>query len=259
MLLCLDVGNSQIFAGLFDNQNLVLNFRYDSQHRFTSDQFGVFIKSLLREHGFDSANIQKVAMASVVPELDYSIRAACIKYLNQEVFQLKDSVRTDLIIKYHHPLEVGADRIANAVAAVNQFPNQNRIVVSLGTATTICCITKDKEYLGGAIFPGFSLCMNALQNGTSKLKAVDIAKPGQIVGQSTYDAIQSGLYYSQLGAIKEQIHQMTHSIFRGEKPCVIGTGGFSHLFEDEGLFDAIIPDLILHGIRLANDLNIQNK
>ncbi len=259
MLLCLDVGNSQIFAGLFDNQTLVLNFRYDSRNRFTSDQFGVFIKSLLREHGFDSAHIQKVAMASVVPELDYSIRAACIKYLNMEVFQLKTGVKTGLKIKYHHPLEVGADRIANAIAAVDQFPNQDRIVVSLGTATTICCVTENKEYLGGAIFPGFSLCMNALQDGTSKLKAVDIAKPENVVGQSTYDAIQSGLYYSQLGAIKEQIRQITHTLFQGEKPCVIGTGGFSHLFEGEGLFDAIIPDLILHGIRLADDLNVQNK
>ncbi|MCS5708502.1 type III pantothenate kinase [Candidatus Berkiella cookevillensis] len=253
MLLCLDVGNSQIFAGLFDNQSLVLKFRYDSRHSFTSDQFGVFIRGLLREHNFDPQSIKQVALASVVPELDYSIRAGCIKYLNCDPFILKAGVKTGLKIKYHNPLEVGADRIANAIAACSQFPNQNIMVVSLGTATTFCCITEDKSYLGGAIFPGFSLCMNALQEGTSKLKSVSIAKPEQVVGQSTYHAIQSGLYYGQLGTIKEQIFQATRTVFNKKPPCVIGTGGFSHLFEGETVFNAIIPDLVLHGIRLANN------
>lgn len=255
MLLCLDVGNSQIFAGLFDNQTLVLKFRYDSRHSFTSDQFGVFIKCLLREHGFEDVAIKQTAMASVVPELDYSIRSACIKYLHCEPFILKAGVKTGLKIKYHNPLEVGADRIANAIAATEQFPNQNLVVVSLGTATTFCCISEDKSYLGGAIFPGFSLCMNALQQGASKLKSVSIAKPECVIGQSTHTAMQSGLYYGQLGAIKEQIEHVTKSVFNKKPPCVIGTGGFSHLFESERLFNAIIPDLVLHGIRLANQLN----
>lgn len=255
MLLCLDVGNSQIFAGLFDNQTAILKFRYDSRHSFTSDQFGVFIKSILREHSLDQMTIAQAAMASVVPELDYSIRAGCIKYLNCDPFVLKAGVKTGLKIKYHNPLEVGADRIANAIAATSQFPNQNIVVVSLGTATTICCIRADKTYLGGAIFPGFSVSMNALQSSTSKLKSVNIAKPEQVIGQSTYNAIQSGLYYAQLGAIKEQIYQISKAEFYDKPPCIIGTGGFSYLFEHEQLFDAIVPDLVLHGIRIANQLN----
>lgn len=259
MLLCLDVGNSQIFAGLFNNNNLLLKFRYDSRHSFTSDQFGVFIRCLLKERDIDPMAIRQVAIASVVPELDYSIRAGCIKYLDQDPFILKAGVKTGLKIKYHNPLEVGSDRIANAISAINQFPNQNIIVVSLGTATTICCIRDDKSYLGGAIFPGFAVSMAALQDKTSKLKSVNIDKPNHFIGQSTYTAIQSGLFYGQLGAIKEHVHQATKSVFCDKPPCIIGTGGFSHLFENEGLFDAVVPDLVLHGIRIASELNQDKK
>lgn len=255
MLLCLDVGNSQIFAGLFENQKLILTFRYDSRHRFTSDQFGVFIRSLLREKEIDPMAISHIGMASVVPELDYSIRAGCIKYLDQDPFVLQAGVKTGLKIKYRNPIEVGSDRIANALAAVQQFPNQNIVVVSLGTATTICCISKDKCYLGGAIFPGFSVSMGALQSSTSKLQSVSIARPNEVIGQSTYSAIQSGLYFSQLGAIREFIQQISKREFAYQAPCVIGTGGFCHLFEKEDLFDLTVPDLVLHGIRLAHELN----
>lgn len=255
MLLCLDVGNSQLFAGVFDQENVILKFRYDSRQAFTSDQFGVFVRSLLREHDLDYRQICQTAIASVVPELNYSIRSACIKYLNTEPFILKAGVKTGLKIKYHNPLEVGADRIANAIAACQQFPNQNIIVISLGTATTFCGITEDRSYLGGAIFPGFGLCMRALQEGTAKLKTVNIAKPEQIIGQSTYASIQSGLFYGQLGVLKEQIYQITQTAFPKKPPFVIGTGGFSHLFEGEGVFNVIVPDLVLHGIRLANEMN----
>lgn len=255
MLLCLDVGNSQIFGGLFDNEHLLLTFRYDSRHRFSSDQFGVFIKCFLKEHGYDGVAIQQTAMASVVPELDYSIHSACAKYLNCNIFVLKAGVKTGLKIQYKNPFEVGADRIANAIAATQQFPNQNLVVVSLGTATTFCCISKERDYLGGAIFPGFSLCMSALQQGTSNLKSTSISKPDSVIGQSTYSAIQSGLYYGQLGAIKEQIAHVTQIAFNQKTPFVIGTGGFSHLFENEEIFDITAPDLVLHGIRIANQFN----
>jgi type III pantothenate kinase len=255
MVLYLDVGNSQLFGGVFDGDIIQVRFRHETKLSGSSDDLGLFLKSVLRENGVDTGQIKQIAICSVVPSIDYSLRAACIKYFSIEPFIVQAGVKTGLKIKYRNPLEVGADRITNAIAAVQMFPQKNILAVDLGTATTICAINKDKEYLGGVIMPGMRTSMNALQSSAAKLFSVEIVSPETIIGRSTMESIQSGLYYSQLGLIREVIQRITQETFSNQAPVVIGTGGFAYLFEKEKIFTAIIPDLVLHGLRLALAMN----
>ncbi len=251
MILCLDVGNSHIFAGVFEKNELRLQFRYPSKQASTSDQIGVFLKSVFRENGISLSEVTDIAICSVVPSINYSLRSACIKYLNLEPFILRSGVKTGLKIIAKNTHEVGADRIANAIAAVDQFPNKNIIVVDFGTATTFCAISAGREYLGGPIMPGIRISMEALHCHAAMLSPVNILAPKQCLGQTTTNNIQSGLYFGQLGAVREIMKRLTQEAFRGVDPMLVGTGGFAHLFEAENVFSAIVPDLVLHGLRLA--------
>lgn len=251
MILCLDVGNSHIFGGVFVDNQIELRFRHVTSHNTTSDQLGIFLKSVLQENNIPSNKIKDIAICSVVPHIDYSLRSACIKYFDIEPFILQAGVKTGLKIKYRNPLEVGADRIANAIAAISRYPKKDIIVIDFGTATTFCAITAEKDYLGGAILAGMRLSMNALQNSTAKLSAVEIVKPTAVVGRSTMENLQSGLYYGQLGVVREMTQRMMTEVFHKQKPILIGTGGFAHLFSEENIFTAIMPDLVLDGLRLA--------
>lgn len=255
MLLCLDVGNTHILGGVFDKMNLLARFRYATHLIGTSDQLGIFLVNILQTNKIDPQKITATAICSVVPSCDYSIKHAITAYLNSEYFILQAGVKTGLNIKYKNPNEVGADRIANAIGAVNAFPNKNIIIIDMGTATTLCAVTKNRDYLGGSILPGLRLGMEALKTNTAKLMEVNIETPQSYIGRTTRESIQSGLYYSQLGALKEIINGFKSEIFSGEPVIVIGTGGFSQLYKDKALFDVILPDLVLQGIVKANELN----
>lgn len=259
MILCLDVGNSQIFGGVFTAGKLLLKFRHETHRRSTSDQLGIFLKNVLSENGLDPKAIQHIAIGSVVPPLDYSIGSACIKYFHLEPFWLRVGVKTGLKIKVKNPNEVGSDLIATAIAASKQFVNKNLIVVDFGTATTFVPITKDKEFLGVIIQAGLRTSMQALQSQTEQLPTVQIVEPQQTLGRDSISAIQSGLYYGQLGALREVLVNLQQEVFAGEEPIIIGTGGFAHLFEKEKLFTAIVPDLVLQGIRFALELNLKQQ
>lgn len=252
MILCLDVGNSHIYGGVFDGDRLILQFRYPSTAVSTSDQLGVFFRQVLLENNIPIHNITEISVGSVVPSIDYSIRSAVIKYFNNtEPFFLKAGVKTGLKISYKNPLEVGADRIACAIAATHQFPETHLIVVDFGTATTFDIVRKDNNYLGGVIMPGIKISMSALNENTAKLPPVNILKPEKVIGQTTIANIQSGLYYGHLGAITKIIEKISAEAFGSEKFLILGTGGFCSLFEQENIFTAVIPELVLHGLRLA--------
>ncbi|HEX7675513.1 MAG TPA: type III pantothenate kinase [Bdellovibrio sp.] len=255
MILCLDVGNTQIYGGLFDKDKMVLSFRKNSKSGASSDETGIFLRTAIRENGYDPSKIRQIAICSVVPEVIYSLRGACMKYFNINPFILQAGVKTGLKVKYRNPLEVGADRIANSIAATHLYPNQNTIIVDLGTATTFCAVTKEKDYLGGSIVAGLRLCMEALESKTAKLPSVEIISMHEALGRSTVESIQSGLYYGHLGGMKEIIERITKECFHNEKPFVIGTGGFSSLFEKEKVFDVIVPDLVLKGMLIALQYN----
>ncbi|WP_115710154.1 type III pantothenate kinase [Legionella sainthelensi] len=254
MILCIDVGNSHIYGGVFDGDEIKLRFRHTSKIS-TSDELGIFLKSVLRENNCLPESIKQIGICSVVPQIDYSLRSACVKYFSIEPFLLQAGVKTGLNIKYRNPVEVGADRIANAIATTHLYPNQNVIVIDFGTATTICVISAQKAYMGGAILPGVRLSVDALSKNTAKLPAVEIIKIENSIGRSTIESIQSGVYYGVLGACRELIQRMIQEVFGTEKTLILATGGFASLFEKQGLYDYLVPDLVLQGIRLAALMN----
>jgi len=255
MMLCLDVGNTQMHGGVFEEEKLISQFRKTSKQEFSSDEFGVFLRSVLRESHIDPDKIKAISICSVVPDLNHSLRNGCLKYFNTEPFFLKPGVKTGLKIQYRNPLEVGADRIANAIAGMHLHPNKNLIIVDFGTATTFCAISKKKEYLGGIIIPGVKISMEALESKTAQLPTVEIKKTDAVIGKSTVESIQSGLYHGQIGMVRELTARIIEEAFTDENPVVLGTGGFSRLFENEHLFQEIIPTLALQGLAFAYKLN----
>jgi type III pantothenate kinase len=262
MVLCLDIGNSQIYGGVFNKDELMFQFRRSTKTASSSDEIGVFLRSVLRENDIQHDEIKQIAVCTVVPEVLHSLKNACRKYFNNMTpFILQAGVRTGLNIKYRNPLELGSDRIANAIAATYLYPNRNLIIIDMGTAITFCAVNGKNEFLGGSILPGLKIAMSALENNTSKLPAVEIVVPENVLARSTVEGIQSGLYFGTLGAAKEIIHRLNQEAFNGEKALVIGTGGFASLFENANLFDVEIPDLVLKGLYLSLAVNnlISNK
>lgn len=256
MILSLDVGNTTIHGGLFERDELKMQFRRTSEFRASSDELGVFLRTVIRENGHDPQAIRQIAVCSVVPDAIHSLRNACLKYFSVTPFLLQSGVKTGLKIKYRNPLEVGADRIANAIAGTHLYPDENLIIVDFGTATTFCAINKEKEYLGGVIIAGLRISMEALETRTAKLPSVEILPMRHALGRSTVESIQSGLYYSQIGTVKELKERLSDECFStGEAPRVIATGGFAGLFDKSKMFDKVIPDLVLRGLNLALKMN----
>lgn len=254
MLLCLDVGNTHLVGGIFDGERLAVRFRYATGHLATADQFGIFLLGILQTNGIARETIRAVALCSVVPGVNYTIRHAITQYLPKaEYFILQAGVKTGINIRYKNPAEVGADLIAGAIGGVSAFPGRNLIIADLGTATTLAAVTAKNDFLGGIIMPGLRVAMESLRSNTAKLMEVDIETPSTYLGQSTRECIQRGLYYGHLGAMREIVAGYRAELFGGEEPVVVGTGGFSHLFRETGIFHAILPDLVLQGIRIAFD------
>ncbi|MFA5161658.1 MAG: type III pantothenate kinase [Elusimicrobiales bacterium] len=259
MLLALDVGNSQIYGAVFEGEKPLCEFRKTSKLPVSADELGLFLRSVLRENSVNPQEVREVAVASVVPDLAYTIRHCCEKYFGARPFTLGPGVKTGLNVKYKNPAEVGADRIANAVAVTHLYPGKNAVVIDFGTATTFCAVSKTRDYLGGVILPGLRTAMEALAEKTAKLFPVEIVRPPELVGRTTASSIQSGLYYGNLAVIREFSREMKAGCFGGENAIVIATGGFSHLFEQENVFDALVPDLVLTGLRLAYEMNRGDK
>lgn len=255
MKLCLDVGNSHIYGGVYESGRVVLTFRKASNQGASSDEYGLFFRSVIRENGVDPDQVSGIALCSVVPEAVYAIAAACQKYFDIPPFILKAGVKTGLKIEYRNPLEVGADRIANAVGGVDMFPGENLIIVDLGTATTLCAIGKDRSYKGGVILPGLKMSMQALERGTSKLGSVEIVRKDTCLGRTTASSIQSGLYFGHFGALREIMQRIQLEQFDGDRPKIIATGGFATLFGGTGLFNQVVQDLVLRGLLSVLEMN----
>jgi type III pantothenate kinase len=255
MLLCLDIGNTQIFGGVYHGENLRSTFRRTSSIRASSDEFAMFLRAVLRENDIEPDRIEMAAICSVVPDVLHSLRNCFRKYFDFEPFVLQPGAKTGLKIRYRNPLEVGADKIANAVGGLFSFPGKNLLIIDFGTATTLCAVTKDKEYLGGIITPGVYASMELLESKTARLPAVEIVRPVEVLGRSTVESIQSGLYYGTLAAIKGLAAGLTKDYFAAESPLILATGGFGRLFEAESFFDAFIPELALIGLRRAAELS----
>ncbi len=256
MILCLDVGNSQVHGGVFNEAGKrIFQFRKNTTNVNSSDEIGVFLKLVLKENDIDPNDIKKISLCTVVPQALHSIRNACFKYFNIRPFVLKAGAKTGLKVKYHNPLEVGSDRIANAIASTNMYPEENTIIVDLGTATTFCVVNKNKDYMGGVIIPGLKISMKSLESNTAKLPSVQIVPTNFTMGKTTVESIQSGLFWTHVGAIKEITNNLKFEAFKGSDCKIIGTGGFTRLFRELKIFDFIEPNLVLNGLFLALKMN----
>jgi type III pantothenate kinase len=255
MLLCLDIGNTQIHGGVFDGDTLRCQFRKSTQPHDSVDELGIFFTAVLRENGIDPRTVRQVALCSVVPAALHALRGACLKYFQSEPFVLQAGVKTGLKVRYRNPHEVGADRIAGAIAAMVRHPKQDLLVVDCGTATTIDVVTAAADYLGGVIMPGMGVSAAALASHTAKLPRIEIARPETVLGRTTIESIQSGLFHGHIGAIRHIIGALQKEAFPQSEPRVIGTGGFARMFEGEGLFDEVVPELVLSGLKYSEALN----
>ncbi len=210
---------------------------------------------MLRENGVDPREVKRVAICSVVPSALYPIRGACLKYFRVEPFVLQAGVKTGLKVRYRNPHEVGADRIAGAIGATLRRPASNLIVVDCGTATTFDVVTAEGDYLGGAILPGVGISVETLAGRTAKLPTVELTRPTVALGRSTIESIQSGVYHGHAGAIRHLVNELSREAFAGQRPYIVGTGGFARLLEAEKLFDEIVPELVLLGLKHAEATN----
>lgn len=256
MNLCIDVGNSQLHGAIYgESGELRMQFRKESSYRVSSDEMGLFLVSALREKGIDPSSVTRIGISCVVPEETRALRVACREYFSTEPLFLEAGVKTRLKIKTRNPLEVGADRIANAIAASERYPNENVVVVDFGTAITVDAVSAEREYLGGAICAGLGLAMEALGTKTAKLPHVEIVHSERALGRSSIESIQNGLYFGYLGLVKELVGQIGREAFGQASRKTIATGGYSQLYKDEDIFDEIVPDLVLQGVNTVLKLN----
>ena len=256
-MLCLDIGNSEIYGGYYDGSKISHNFRITTKLGWSSDQFGIFFRSFFREQNIDYKLIKKIVICSVVPSINYSIKHACIKYFGIEPFFVQIGVKTGLVVnRYKNPHELGSDIIAGCVAATNIFPSEDLIIADLGTATTIAVTNSKKEFFGGIIMPGIKTQANSLSISAEKLSSIDIEVPKTTLGKDTNHAILSGLYYGHLASISYLAKELASEAFGAKKSFkIIGTGGFSSLYKEANLFDLIESNLVLQGIIQIEKLN----
>src|SRR5689334_10852574 len=257
MLLAIDVGNTNIVIGVFDGAALAHSWRLQTLRERTADEVGLLIVGLFQHRHLEIGAIDAVAMASVVPPLTPIMRAMVKRYFARDPFVVEPAVNAGMPILYERPTEVGADRIANAVAGYEQYGRARGlplVIADLGTATTFDAVTAQGEYLGGVICPGPQIAADALFQRAARLPRVDVRKPKAVIGQTTIGAIESGLFYGYLGMVEGIVQRMTEEL--GGKATCIATGGLAPLIVPETkLFVATDPDITLHGLRLVWERN----
>ncbi len=254
MILVLDVGNTNTVLGVYKDKSLLTHCRISTDKDKTSDEMGMFIVNFLSYSKIDKNDIKAVIIASVVPPIMYSLEHSFRKYFNLDPIILGPGVKTGLNIKYENPREVGADRIANAIAALNKYGGP-LIIVDFGTATTFCAVTANNEYLGGVICPGIKISSEALFLKAAKLPKIDIVKPENVIGRNTVESMQSGLVNGYVGQVDHIVGLMKKEM-KEQNIKVIATGGLASLIaESSETIDIVDGLLALEGLRLIYEKN----
>ena len=253
MLLAFDVGNTNIVLGVFKDGELIQNWRLETDPRKSADEYGMVINQLFKYEGLDVKDVEDIIIATVVPSVLYTLQHLSVKYFNKRAIVVGPGVKTGLIVKYDNPKQVGADRIVNAVAAIEEYDGP-LIIVDFGTATTYCYINEHKQYMGGAIAPGIGISTEALYSRAAKLPRIEIVKPEAIVGKSTVAAMQAGILYGYVGQVDGIVSRMKAE--SSAEPKVIATGGLSALIASESnVIDVVDPFLTLKGLKLIYHRN----
>jgi len=257
MLLAIDVGNTNIVLGVFDGASLVHTWRLQTLRERTADEVGLLIVGLFQHRHVAIGAIGAIAMASVVPPLTPTMRTMVKRYFDLDPFVVEPAVNAGMPILYERPTEVGADRIANAVAGYEQYGRARGlplVIADLGTATTFDAVTAQGEYLGGVICPGPQIAADALFQRAARLPRVDVRRPATVVGRNTVNAIESGLFYGYVSMVDGLMRRIADEL--GGRTIGIATGGLAPLVLPETkAFEAHEPDITLHGLRIIWERN----
>ena len=251
MLLVIDIGNTGITLGLFNGEKLGQQWRLASDNERTSDEYGILITQLLERAGIcptGDVGVRGVAIASVAPTLTGVLTRACRDYLRVKPLVIDADTCTGISLRYDDPKQIGADRVANAVA-VHRLYKGPACIVDFGTATTFDALSADGEYLGGAIAPGIGVAADALFRRTAKLPSVDLRRPPSVIGRNTVHSLQSGLIYGYVGLVEGMVNRFRAEL--GAEMKTIGTGAVVELIAGETrAIDIVNPWLALEGLKI---------
>lgn len=251
MLLVMDVGNTNITLGVFEEEKLLATFRMTTKIPRTSDEYGIFICDLLEHKGLSVEKMEDIIIASVVPGVMYSLTSAIIKYFGKEPIIVGSGTKTGIRIATTNPQQVGADRIVDAVGAYRLYGGPV-IVVDFGTATTYDLVLEDGTFAAAVTAPGLGMAANALSQGAAKLPQVEIKKPASILAKETISSMQAGLVYGAIGQTEYIIEKMKEESGLSDVK-VVATGGLGKLIAEETEkihhYDA---DLTLKGLQLVH-------
>lgn len=250
MLLAVDVGNTHIVVGVYEGSELRAHWRVATVAHATEDEMWVTMRALLQEDGVKPSDLSSVIIASVVPDLTDALKKACVRYLGTAPLLVGAELDLGMEIRVEPPSSLGADRLANALAA-RAHHGQPAVVVDLGTATTFDVIGPDGAYLGGIIAPGVYTAAEDLFHRAAKLAEIDIVPPRQVIGRSTGESLRSGLFLGNLALVDGLLERIREEL--GQDPVVVFTGGlsspFQEAFEERGRVD---PFLTLDGLQLIH-------
>lgn len=245
MLLGVDVGNTNTVFAIFDGNHVKYNWRCQTDGARTADEYAVFLKQMFEIDRIAWSDISDVVISTVVPDAHFPLIGLCRKYIKKEPLFV-DIDHVSLTVEINQPREVGADRLANGMAVVGQYPLP-AVVIDFGTATTFDVIDKGNIYRGGVIAPGVRLSISALAERAAQLPKITIKEPKKTIGKNTQEAMQSGMYWGYIGMIEKILKGIASEI--GEVPYVIATGGLAPLYaQNTEMIDVVDENLILKGL-----------
>ncbi|MCI0582649.1 MAG: type III pantothenate kinase [Chloroflexi bacterium] len=249
MLLAVDVGNTNVKLGVYDERRLVASWRLTTRREQTADEYGVFTHTMLRSHGVEPPQVTDIAVSSTVPAVQRTMEEMARRYFGLAAFVVDPGVNVTLSMRVDYPREVGPDRVVKVVAGVELY-GPPLIIIDFGTATTFECVSPLGEFIGGAIAPGIATSAEALTARAARLFRVDLSRPPTAIGRNTVTNIQSGIVYGYAGLVDGLVARMRAEM--DGTPKVVATGGLVHLMD--GLartIDVVNPHLTLEGLRIA--------
>lgn len=253
MLLCIDIGNTNITMGIYRGEELVAHWRVNTDHHKMPDEYGILLVSLMARQGFQPSDIRGISIASVVPPVTDIVLEMLAAYVGVEPLQVGAGVKTGVAVRYDNPYEVGADRVVNAAAAYRLYGGP-ACIVDFGTGTTFDALSATGDYLGGAIAPGIRVAAEALFQRASKLPRIDLARPRKAIGTNTADSMRSGILFGYVGLVEGMVERFRREL--GPTMRVIGTGGLAKTIAQEtDIIEVVDPWLTLRGLQIVYELN----